>query len=73
MSGLTIYGHYVSQPSRSLLWLLKLKRIDFTYIEINPSIGDTRKPEFLSKFPFHTIPAMECDGTYLTQVITTVH
>jgi len=64
---LTIYGHYVSQPSRAVLWILKLQNIDFKYVELNPSTGETRTPEFLKKFPSHTIPAMECDGICIAE------
>jgi glutathione S-transferase len=65
MSQLIIYGHWVSQPSRAVLWLLKYKNVDFKLVEVNPSAGETRKPEFLEKFPSHTIPALECGGIIL--------
>lgn len=61
-SDLTIYGHWVSQPSRAIMWILNMKNIPFKFVETSPQTGDTRKPEYLAKFPTHTIPAMECDG-----------
>lgn len=61
---LTIYGHYVSQPARSVLWLLTMKKEPFTFIKIDPSTGKTRAPEFKSKFPTERVPALQ-DGDFL--------
>jgi hypothetical protein len=32
ISSLTVYGHYVSQPARSVLWLLKINdQVDLSF------------------------------------------
>jgi glutathione S-transferase len=60
---LKLYGHYASQPTRSVAWLLKLKKTPFDFITINPVAGETRTPEFRSKFPLGLIPAIEDSDT----------
>jgi glutathione S-transferase len=40
-------------------WLLKMKKTPFEFITVNPTSGETRTPEFRSKFPLGLIPAME--------------
>jgi len=56
---LKLYGHYGSQPTRSIAWLLKMKHEPFDFISINPIKGDNRSKE--SKFPLGLIPAIEDD------------
>lgn len=56
---LRLYGHYASQPTRSVAWLLKLKSAPFEFTTINPTAGETRTTEFRSKFPLGLIPALE--------------
>jgi glutathione S-transferase len=54
-----LYGHYASQPFRSVAWLLKIEKIPFEHIKVEPLAGGTRKPDFISKFPLAKIPALE--------------
>lgn len=54
----TIYGNYLSQPSRAVLWALKMKGVPFGLNKMNPMSGETDKPEFLAKFPTGYIPAL---------------
>ena len=56
---LKLYGHYGSQPFRSVAWLLKMKREPFEFISINPMKGDNRTKDYRSKFPLGLIPAIE--------------
>ncbi|GMH82728.1 hypothetical protein TL16_g09358 [Triparma laevis f. inornata] len=60
--GLKLYGHWVSQPARSVLWLLHLnnKQIgaDFEFKKVEPMNGDTRKSEFTTLFPTAKSPAI---------------
>ena len=58
-SSLKVYGHYVSQPARSVLWLLKMKNEPFEFVKVEPLKGDARTPEFKSKFPLSLVPAIE--------------
>ena len=51
MSGLTVYGHWVSQPSRAVLWVLKMKGLPFTFKKKEPFKGDCDKEDYLAKFP----------------------
>lgn len=56
---LRIYGNYLSQPSRAVLWLLHIHNEPFELVRISPAAGACDTDEFLSKFPMGTIPAME--------------
>lgn len=60
---LKLYGHYGSQPTRSVAWLLKMKKTPFEFITINPTIGEARTPEYRKKFPLGLIPAIEDTDT----------
>ncbi len=57
---LKVFGHLTSQPTRSLVWALKLKGVPFELVKADPMTGFDA--EFTSKFPVSTIPAIE-DGT----------
>eukprot|EP00004_Rigifila_ramosa_P019571 TRINITY_DN499_c0_g1_i1.p2 TRINITY_DN499_c0_g1~~TRINITY_DN499_c0_g1_i1.p2 ORF type:complete len:234 (+),score=47.10 TRINITY_DN499_c0_g1_i1:36-704(+) len=61
---LTVFGNPVSQPTRAVVWLLKLKQFPHTFV--NVAVGkDNRTPEYLAKFPSGTIPAIDDNGFYL--------
>eukprot|EP01126_Amoeba_proteus_P020575 TRINITY_DN2091_c0_g1_i4.p1 TRINITY_DN2091_c0_g1~~TRINITY_DN2091_c0_g1_i4.p1 ORF type:complete len:161 (+),score=18.33 TRINITY_DN2091_c0_g1_i4:199-681(+) len=62
---LVVYGHWVSQPARAVMWALKIKGVDWRYVEVDPSRGDTRRPDFANKFLGRTIPAIEDEDVYL--------
>mgnify|MGYP003385310332 CR=1 FL=1 len=64
---LTLYGHYVSQPFRSIAWLLKIKNQPFDFIRMDPVRGDTRAPEYTAKFPTALIPGLDDNGFYLAE------
>lgn len=64
---LKLYGHYVSQPLRSVAWLLKLNSVPFEFIKVEPIHGDTKKPEYTSKFPTALSPAIDDNGFYLAE------
>mmetsp|Transcript_49166 Transcript_49166/g.73071 ORF Transcript_49166/g.73071 Transcript_49166/m.73071 type:complete len:269 (-) Transcript_49166:542-1348(-) len=55
---LRLYGHYVSQPSRSLIWLLKLQGLPFEFHNIDPTTGAIQKSDYASRFPTRLIPAI---------------
>ncbi len=59
---LKLYGHFGSQPTRSVAWLLKMKKTPFEFITINPTSGETRSPQYRRKFPLGLIPAIEDDS-----------
>uniref|UniRef100_A0A7R9ZE42 Glutathione S-transferase n=1 Tax=Pseudictyota dubia TaxID=2749911 RepID=A0A7R9ZE42_9STRA len=54
-----LYGHYGSQPFRSVAWLLKINEQPFEFIKVDPTTGATKSKEYLSKFPLGLIPAVE--------------
>eukprot|EP00127_Corallochytrium_limacisporum_P003791 Clim_evm5s153 gene=Clim_evmTU5s153 len=61
MSKVRIHGNWVSQPTRSVLWLCLIGNIDFEMIKLDPAKGDTRKPEFRALNPKANVPYLE-DG-----------
>ena len=38
--------------------------VDYTYVSVNPTTGETKTPEFLAMNPTHTIPTIK-DGRNL--------
>jgi glutathione S-transferase len=64
---LTVYGHYVSQPARSVLWLLKLNDHPFNFVKVEVLKGDARSPDYKSKFPLGLIPAVDDDGFRISE------
>mmetsp|Transcript_7299 Transcript_7299/g.12252 ORF Transcript_7299/g.12252 Transcript_7299/m.12252 type:complete len:251 (-) Transcript_7299:187-939(-) len=64
---LTVHGHYVSQPARSVLWLLKINDEPFNFNNVAALAGGTKTPEFKAKFPIGQIPAMEDGDFYLSE------
>ena len=69
MSKLKIYGHYVSQPARSVLWLCRAQDFtDFEFVKKEPLNGETRTPEFIRDFPTATVPTIDDGGFKLGEV-----
>lgn len=64
---LILYGHYVSQPSRAVLWLLKIHHLPFDFKKVEPLAGDTRKDDFKTCFPTGLAPAIDDNGFYLAE------
>lgn len=69
---LTVFGHYVSQPVRAVVWTLAMKSTPYNFVKINPVVGEAETPEFLSKFPTGVVPALQDDSRagkpfYLTE------
>ena len=58
-AAISIYGHYVSQPTRAVLWTLMMKSIPYTFVKINPQAGEADSDDYLKKFPSGVIPAYE--------------
>ena len=66
-SNVTVYGHYVSQPSRSVIWLLKIKNQPFNFTKIDVAKGEARTPEYKAKFPTCLVPGLEDNGFFLAE------
>ena len=64
---LKLHGHFISQPARSVLWLLKIHHASFDFIKTDPTRGDTKTPNFHAKFPLQRIPVIEDDGFPLAE------
>ena len=67
LNTMKIYGHYASQPARSVLWLLKMHKKPFEFIKVEPLAGGTKKADFANKFPTRQIPTMDDEGFYLAE------
>ena len=63
----TVYGHYVSQPSRSVLWLLKIHDQPHEFIKIDVLKGEARLEPYKSKFPTQLIPGLDDNGFTLAE------
>ena len=64
---LIIHGVPLSQPFRSVVWPCLLKGLPFSVQLAIPGTKEsfkysTRRPDFVSKFPFRTIPSIEDDN-----------
>lgn len=64
---LKVYGHYASQPARSVLWLLTMHNAPFELVKINPIAGEARKNEYTKLFPLALIPGIIDDGFILSE------
>merc|ERR1712137_50846 len=53
-----IYAHWVSQPSRAVMWCCLMANTKFNLIETDPMSGQTRTEEFLKLNPAGTIPTL---------------
>ena len=58
MSELVLYGNIVSQPSRSVMFFLKVSNIEFELKGIYPLLGGASTEEYTKINPFQTIPAI---------------
>jgi len=63
MSKLQIYGHPVSQPSRSVVLLCETEKIDFEFKYIDLFGGEQKKPEYLKINPRGLVPSI-IDGDF---------
>ncbi len=69
MTPIKIYGVPFSQPVRSVIWLLLVKKLPFELVPTNPgSKGEngSKHPSFLEKNPSGTIPCLEEPDTGYT-------
>ncbi|KAJ9471251.1 Glutathione S-transferase T3 [Diplonema papillatum] len=70
MAPLKVMGVPLSQPFRSVVWLLLLKKHPFEIVMAIPGAKaprGTRSPEYLEKYPSGTIPAIDDDGFCLSE------
>ncbi|KAJ0401955.1 hypothetical protein P43SY_002002 [Pythium insidiosum] len=60
---LKLYGHLISQPTRAVAWLLRVKGVSYELVPTMPKNGDTRTPEYLRMNPNALVPTIK-DGDF---------
>ena len=64
---LQLYANFISQPSRSVIWVLKVKNIDFNLVEMNPGADFFRSAEFGALNPNRFVPVIKDEDFVLTE------
>lgn len=62
MSDLTLYGHIVSQPVRSVMAFLKLSNVEFNFEFVDFTQGAHLTEEFTKINPYQTMPVIVHNG-----------
>ena len=62
-----IYGHWVSQPTRAVLWAMKMKGAPVEFIRNDPTAGDGEKDDYLALFPSGLYPGMIDGDVQITE------
>jgi glutathione S-transferase len=60
-----LYGHPISQPSRSVYWITKIIEVPVTYKTIQVFKGENKTEEYSRINPNHQIPAIDDNGFIL--------
>jgi glutathione S-transferase len=66
-ASIKVYGHYGSQPARSVLWLLTMHNAPFEMVKVDPIKGEARKPEYKNIFPLALVPGIIDDDFVLSE------
>jgi glutathione S-transferase len=66
-SKLVVYGHYVSQPTRAVLWALEMKKVPYQFVKRDPTGGDGEKDDYLQLFPTGLFPGMDDGAVRLSE------
>ncbi|KAG7391198.1 Glutathione S-transferase theta-1 [Phytophthora pseudosyringae] len=61
---LTLYANLISQPSRAVAWVLKVKGVQYEFVEMNPGSAFFKSDEFKAVNPNRLVPAIK-DGDFL--------
>lgn len=63
-----LYGY---APTRALRvqWMLQELDLDYEYVEVNPTMGELRSPEFLALNPAGKLPVLDDDGFVLNESV----
>ncbi|CAI5715612.1 unnamed protein product [Hyaloperonospora brassicae] len=64
---LKLYANFISQPSRTVIWVLKVKNVDFHLVEMNPGTDFFKTDEFKALNPNRLVPVMKDDDYVLTE------
>ena len=66
-----LYGYPPTRTIRAL-WMLRELDLDFEYVQVDPTKGEHRRPEFLAVNPAGKLPALVDDDLVLTESIAIV-
>lgn len=69
---LKLYHYWRSSSSWRVRWALNLKKVSCEYIHVNVLNGETESPEHLARNPLGFVPALEIDGTFLTESLAMI-
>jgi glutathione S-transferase len=61
---LKLYANLISQPSRTVAWVLKVKGVDHELVEVNPGSDFFKSDEFKAINPNRLVPAIK-DGDFV--------
>ncbi|CAI5719203.1 unnamed protein product [Hyaloperonospora brassicae] len=64
---LTLYANLVSQPSRSVAWVLKVKGVDYDLVTVNPGTDFIKSDEFHAMNPNGLVPVIKDDDFVLSE------
>jgi glutathione S-transferase len=64
---LTLYANLVSQPSRSVAWVLKVKGVDYDLVTVNPGTDYIKSDEFHAMNPNRLVPVIKDDDLVLSE------
>ena len=59
-----LYGHMVSQPTRSVVWLCMINDLQYDLKKRDPLSGETQSKEYLAMNPTGLIPTLK-DGDFV--------
>jgi glutathione S-transferase len=62
-----LYGFHLSQPTRSVYFLCDENHISYNKFAIDARKGETRNPDFLTKFPMGKVPVINDNGYKLAE------
>lgn len=64
---LKLYANLISQPSRTVAWVLKVKGVDHELVPVNPGSDFSKSDEFKAINPNLLVPAIQDDDFVLTE------
>ena len=62
---LVLYGTEVSSSVRAVLLTLRALELEYEFREVDLTVGDHLKPDYVSKNPQHTVPTLQDGDAYI--------
>ncbi|MDX1451692.1 MAG: glutathione S-transferase family protein [Oleiphilaceae bacterium] len=69
---LKIYG-YPNTRSLRATWMAEELGLDYEYCLVDMMQGDAKKPDYLAVNPAGKVPAIECDGAFITESLAIIN